>query len=79
MATTRLLLEINPRPGATLDIFDSGAKPLMRLHLEAVREKRLPASGLKFDDAMASAIVYAPVPSLRAVRHGLARLVRRPA
>ena len=55
-----LLLEINPRPGATLDIFDCGAKPLMRLHLEAIREKRLPGSGLKFDDAMASAIVYAP-------------------
>lgn len=54
------LLEINPRPGATLDIFDRGAKPLMRLHLEAIREERLPASGLKFDDAMASAIVYAP-------------------
>jgi uncharacterized protein len=55
------LLEINPRPGATLDIFDSGTKPLMRLHLEAIREGRLPRSGLKFDDAMASAIVYSPV------------------
>jgi uncharacterized protein len=55
-----LLLEINPRPGATLDIFDSGAMPLMRLHLEAIREGRLPASRLKFDDAMASAIVYSP-------------------
>jgi predicted ATP-grasp superfamily ATP-dependent carboligase len=54
-----LLLEINPRPGATLDIFDCGARSLMRLHLEAVREGRLPESGLKFDDAMASAIVYA--------------------
>ena len=54
------LLEINPRPGATLDIFDGGVKPLMRLHLEAIREERLPASGLKFDDVMASAIVYAP-------------------
>ena len=73
-----LLLEINPRPGATLDIFDSGAKPLMRMHLEAIRERRLPRSGLKFDDAMASAIVYSPVRTLRAVRHGLARLVRRP-
>ena len=55
-----LLLEINPRPGATLDIFDCDATPLMRLHLEAIREGRLPRSGLKFDDAMASAIVYAP-------------------
>jgi predicted ATP-grasp superfamily ATP-dependent carboligase len=55
-----LLLEINPRPGATLDIFDSVSKPLMRLHLEAIREGRLPRGRLKFDDAMASAIVYAP-------------------
>ncbi len=55
-----LLLEINPRPGATLDIFDSGTKPLMRLHLESIRERRLPGGSLKFDDAMAAAIVYAP-------------------
>lgn len=54
-----LLLEINPRPGATLDIFDCGATPLLRLHVEAVREGKLPPSGLKFEDAMASAIVYA--------------------
>ena len=40
-----LLLEINPRPGATLDIFDRGARPLLRLHLEAIREGKLPASG----------------------------------
>jgi uncharacterized protein len=54
-----LLLEINPRPGATLDIFDCGARPLLRLHLEAVNEGKLPPRGLKFEDAMASAIVYA--------------------
>jgi predicted ATP-grasp superfamily ATP-dependent carboligase len=54
-----LLLEINPRPGATLDIFDCGATPLLRLHLEAVHEGKLPPSALKFEDAMASAIVYA--------------------
>jgi methenyltetrahydromethanopterin cyclohydrolase len=54
-----LLLEINPRPGATLDIFDCGATPLLRLHVEAVRKGKLPPSGLKFEDAMASAIVYA--------------------
>jgi predicted ATP-grasp superfamily ATP-dependent carboligase len=61
MVTDRqaLLLEINPRPGATLDIFDCGAKPLLRLHVEAVREDKLPSRGLKFGDAMASAIVYA--------------------
>jgi predicted ATP-grasp superfamily ATP-dependent carboligase len=54
-----VLLEINPRPGATLDIFDHGAKPLFRLHLEAVSHGKLPPRGLKFADAMASAIVYA--------------------
>ena len=54
-----LLLEINPRPGATLDIFDCGAQPLLRLHLEALREGKLPLRALKFEDAMASAIVYA--------------------
>ena len=33
-----LLLEINPRPGATLDIFDCGATPLLRLHVNAVKD-----------------------------------------
>jgi predicted ATP-grasp superfamily ATP-dependent carboligase len=54
-----LLLEINPRPGATLDIFDSGAQPLLRLHREAV-EGRLPSAGLGLVGAAASAIVFAP-------------------
>ena len=54
-----LLLEINPRPGATLDIFDCGATPLLGLHVSAVKEAKLPARGLKLGDAMASAIVYA--------------------
>ena len=73
-----LLLEINPRPGATLDIFDCGATPLLGLHVSAVKEAKLPARGLKFGDAMASAIVYAV--SGGAARSGirLARMVRRP-
>jgi predicted ATP-grasp superfamily ATP-dependent carboligase len=54
-----LLLEINPRPGATLDIFDCGATPLLRLHVDAVKGATLPRRKLKFEDAMASAIVYA--------------------
>ncbi len=54
-----LLLEINPRPGATLDIFDRGKRPLLRLHMEAVREGKLPSRALKLQGAMASAIVYA--------------------
>jgi predicted ATP-grasp superfamily ATP-dependent carboligase len=53
------LLEINPRPGATLDIFDCDATPLLRLHVEAVTAGTLPPATPKFDDAMASAIVYA--------------------
>ncbi|MGV1014092.1 MAG: ATP-grasp domain-containing protein [Methyloceanibacter sp.] len=58
--TGPLLLEINPRPGATLDIFDSDSPPLLQLHLDAVTRGKLPRLGLKLDGAMASAIVYAP-------------------
>jgi predicted ATP-grasp superfamily ATP-dependent carboligase len=54
------LLEVNPRPGATLDIFDSEDKPLLGLHLDAVRSGRLPDGPLKLDGARAAAIVYAP-------------------
>ncbi len=55
-----LLLEINPRPGATLDIFDSAEAPLLRLHLDAVTAGKLPAAPARFTDAAASAIVHAP-------------------
>ena len=54
-----LLLEINPRPGATIDIFDSGRSPLIQLHLDALMDGKLPRQRLKFSDAKASAIVYA--------------------
>nr|WP_245396344.1 ATP-grasp domain-containing protein [Jiella sonneratiae] len=37
-----VLLEINARPGATLDVFESADRPLVALHLDAVRGK-LPA------------------------------------
>ncbi len=57
---TALLLEINPRPGATLDIFDEEIQPLLKLHLDAVLDGKLPASPLVLEGAMASAIVYAP-------------------
>jgi predicted ATP-grasp superfamily ATP-dependent carboligase len=56
------LLEINPRPGATLDIFDTEAKPLLRLHLEAVLNNRLPTVPLAIPAASAVAIVYATEP-----------------
>ncbi len=55
-----LLLEINPRPGATLDIFDSAALPLVRLHLDAVMQGKLPRAAPSLDGAMSSAIVFAP-------------------
>lgn len=51
------LLEINPRPGATLDILDRRAMPLLAAHVEAClgRAPALPAP----TGAAASAIVYA--------------------
>lgn len=54
------LVEINPRPGATLDIFDSNDAPLMEAHLRACRGEAfcLPS----FDDCMASMIAYASRP-----------------
>jgi predicted ATP-grasp superfamily ATP-dependent carboligase len=61
------LVEINPRPGATLDIFDSAEAPLMEAHLRAARGEayRLP----RFADSMASMITYAaaPVPQFPAI------------
>ncbi len=54
------LLEVNPRPGATLDIFDSETQPLLRLHLDAALERRLPQGPLSLPEARAAAIVYAP-------------------
>ena len=57
-----LLLEINPRPGATLDIFDRDRRPLLSLHIEAVRDGRLPSRALRMNGAMASAIVHAARP-----------------
>jgi predicted ATP-grasp superfamily ATP-dependent carboligase len=58
------LLEINPRPGATLDILDRRAMPLLRAHIEACRGRLVelaPPAG-----AAASQILYAGRP-IRAV------------
>jgi predicted ATP-grasp superfamily ATP-dependent carboligase len=57
------LLEINPRPGATLDIFDDADAPLMQAHLDAAagRPYRLP----RFADCMASMITYTAKPVAR--------------
>jgi predicted ATP-grasp superfamily ATP-dependent carboligase len=57
------LIEINPRPGATLDIFDDADAPLIEAHLRASagRAFRLP----RFADSMASMIAYAEAPIAR--------------
>lgn len=61
-----VLLEINPRPGATLDVFDRGDMPaLLSLHLDACAG-RLPTSLPAPAAAQAAAVVYAE----RAVRPG---------
>ena len=62
------LVEINPRPGATLDIFDSPEAPLMEVHLQCRAGQclyRLP----RFADCMASMITYAadPIPHFPAL------------
>ena len=54
------LLEINPRPGATLDIFAGAAKPVLDLHVDAVTVGKLPRETLAFEGAAAAAILHAP-------------------
>ncbi len=51
------LVEINPRPGATLDIFDSIGTPLMEAHLRAARGEAYDLP--RFADSMASIVTYA--------------------
>lgn len=60
------LLEVNPRPGATFDLFEPEGTSLFALHVDACAG-RLPAQPPVFEGAMAGAIVYAehdidPVP-----------------
>jgi uncharacterized protein len=59
------LLEINPRPGATLDIFEPKNGSLFELHVAAC-EGRLPPTPPTYDEAAGSAIVYAndDIPSM---------------
>jgi predicted ATP-grasp superfamily ATP-dependent carboligase len=52
------LLEINPRPGATLDLFEPPQGSLFALHMAACSGK-LTAAALDSEDAKATAIVYA--------------------
>jgi predicted ATP-grasp superfamily ATP-dependent carboligase len=52
------LIEINPRPGATLDVFESNEAPLFARHVAACEGRPTPASpSLGFK---AAEIVYAP-------------------
>ena len=50
------LIEINPRPGATLDIFDNETTPLIREHLRAITGTRVSVPA--YEDSKASAIAY---------------------
>jgi predicted ATP-grasp superfamily ATP-dependent carboligase len=52
------LIEINPRPGATLDIFEDREGRLFQAHLDACLG-RLPRRPLQFDGAAAAGIAYA--------------------
>src|SRR5262249_16226964 len=52
------LLEINPRPGATFDLFEPEGASLFSLHIDACNGT-LPASAPSYRAAMAVAIVYA--------------------
>jgi predicted ATP-grasp superfamily ATP-dependent carboligase len=52
------LLEVNPRPGATLDIFAPASGSLFGLHVAAVRGE-LPVTPPRLAHAAAQAIVYA--------------------
>jgi predicted ATP-grasp superfamily ATP-dependent carboligase len=52
------LIEVNPRPGATLDIFDSDDAELFQLHMAACQGE-LPAEKPVYSGAAASRILYA--------------------
>ncbi|MGF3025931.1 ATP-grasp domain-containing protein [Methylobacterium aquaticum] len=55
------LLEVNPRPGATLDLLDRGPVPLFHAHLAASRG-RLPEARPVLTGAAAAEILYADAP-----------------
>ncbi|MBV9741538.1 MAG: ATP-grasp domain-containing protein [Hyphomicrobiales bacterium] len=55
---TAWLIEINPRPGATLDLFDMPSAPLFALHVDACRGA-LPERAPRWRGGVAAATVYA--------------------
>jgi predicted ATP-grasp superfamily ATP-dependent carboligase len=52
-----VLLEVNPRPGASLDVFESEESPLVERHIRACRGQL--ASLPEQDEAIAARVVYA--------------------
>src|SRR5262245_53480610 len=62
------LLEINPRPGAALDVLDDCDGRLFHWHVESCRG-RLPDRPVRFEGAAAARVVYArePIPAMPAI------------
>ena len=62
------LIEVNPRPGATLDIFEDRGGSLFRAHMDSCLG-RLPRRRLEFAGAAAAGIAYArrEIPSMPAI------------
>jgi predicted ATP-grasp superfamily ATP-dependent carboligase len=62
------LIEVNPRPGATLDIFEDHRGSLFQAHMESCRG-RLPRRPLEFAGAAAAGIAYTrrEIPSMPAI------------
>ncbi|MBR2536095.1 MAG: ATP-grasp domain-containing protein [Hyphomicrobium sp.] len=56
---TAYLLEINPRPGATLDVFDDAQGSLFNAHIEAVLGQPLDRRGGDLEASRAAAILHA--------------------
>ena len=66
---TASLIEINPRPGAALDVLDDRDGRLFHWHIESCRG-RLPDRPVRLDGAAATRVVYArdPIPAMPAIR-----------
>ena len=62
------LVEVNPRPGATLDIFEDRGRSLFRAHMDSCLG-RLPHRPLQFAGAAAAGIAYSrrEIPSMPAI------------
>ncbi|MEM7398719.1 MAG: ATP-grasp domain-containing protein, partial [Pseudomonadota bacterium] len=60
--TEPLLIEINPRAGGTLDLYEDAKPPLLAVHLDAVLHGVLPKQPVQLNEATASMVVFAPGP-----------------